>query len=100
MAQEASVVCADLIAPGFIDPHNHMTFNTLPPWQHGERLFSNRNEWRPLISRELYGARPSGSDPVAARYSELRLLMAGTTAVHKAANVTASHDHVRICDRK
>ncbi|MGC6417515.1 MAG: amidohydrolase family protein [Bradymonadia bacterium] len=99
LAENAGIVCADIITPGLIDPHNHMSFNTLPRWRHGARLFQNRNEWRSLIGRELYGARPSSGDPVAARYNELRLLMAATTSVHKAENVRSSHDHVRNVDR-
>ena len=99
LAPGAAIVCGDVISPGLIDPHNHMSFNTLPPWRHGERLFQNRDEWRSLIGREMYGARPNRGDPLAARYSELRLLLAGTTSVHKAENVTASHDHVRNIDR-
>ena len=99
MAAEAAVVCGSLVTPGLIDPHNHMSFNSLPRWRHGARLFQNRNEWRSLIGRELYGARPSTGDPVAARYNEVRLLMAATTSVHKAENVRSSHDHVRNIDR-
>ncbi len=98
LAAEASVVCADIVMPGIIDPHNHMSFNTLPPWQAG-RLFDNRDQWRGIIGREMYDARPSGGDPVAARYNELRLLLAGTTSVHKAENTDSSHDLVRNLDR-
>ncbi|MEE2758101.1 MAG: amidohydrolase family protein [Myxococcota bacterium] len=99
LAAEAAIVCGSIVTPGLIDPHNHMSFNSLPRWRHGARLFQNRNEWRSLIGRELYGARPSTGDPVAARYNEVRLLMAATTSVHKAENVRSSHDHVRNIDR-
>lgn len=99
LAADASVICSDLVLPGLIDPHNHMSFNTLPPWRHGQRLFNNRGEWRNEIGGDLYDARPPRGDPVAARYNELRLLMAGTTSVHKAEDTRSSHDHVRNLDR-
>lgn len=98
LAADASVICADIVMPGIIDPHNHMSYNTLPPWR-SDRLFQNRDEWRPIINGEMYGARPSGGDPVAARFNEVRLLLAGTTAVHKAEDTDSSHDLVRNLDR-
>ena len=33
LAAEATIVCSDILLPGLIDPHNHMSYNTLPPWQ-------------------------------------------------------------------
>ena len=96
-AAEASVVCADLIMPGIIDPHNHMSYNTLPPWQ-TEQVFANRGQWRGPLARELYDARLR-NDKVAARYNELRLILSGTTAVHKAEGQDSAYDHVRNLDR-
>ena len=30
----ATVICTEgIISPGLIDPHNHMQYNSLPPWQ-------------------------------------------------------------------
>ena len=77
-AADATVLCADIITPGIIDPHNHMSYNTLPPWQH-ERQFRNRGQWRGPLAREMYDARLR-SDKIAARYNELRLILSGTTA--------------------
>ena len=99
LAADASVVCADLVMPGIIDPHNHMSYNTLPQWQANGRLFNNRSQWSGLVARELYPAQADGNDPIAARYSEFRLLMAGTTAVHKSSGPNATWDHVRNLDR-
>ncbi len=44
LAGDATVICADVILPGLIDPHNHMSYNTLPPWRSGGQLFQNRNQ--------------------------------------------------------
>jgi cytosine/adenosine deaminase-related metal-dependent hydrolase len=99
LAAEATVVCTDIVMPGIIDPHNHMSYNTLPRWESDGALFDNRSQWGGIIGRQMYDARPGTTDPVAARYSELRLLMAGTTAVHKSQAPDASWDHVRNLDR-
>lgn len=99
LAGDATVVCADVILPGLIDPHNHMSYNTLPPWRSGGRLFQNRNQWRSQLGPELYDARPPRNDAIAARYSELRLILSGTTSVHKAEDTRSSHAHVRNIDR-
>ncbi|MEE2789517.1 MAG: amidohydrolase family protein [Myxococcota bacterium] len=96
-AAEASVICADLILPGIIDPHNHMSYNTLPPWQ-TDRVFANRGQWRGPLARELYDARLR-NDKIAARYNELRLILSGTTSVHKAEGQDSAYDHVRNLDR-
>ncbi len=99
LAAEATVVCADVVSPGLIDAHNHMSYNTLPRWQHEGPTFSNRGQWNGLVAGDLYDARPPADDPIAARYNELRLLMAGTTAVHKAQGGPATGDHIRNLDR-
>jgi hypothetical protein len=39
LAGDATVICADVVLPGLIDPHNHMSYNTLPPWRSNGRLF-------------------------------------------------------------
>ncbi|MEZ4433495.1 MAG: amidohydrolase family protein [bacterium] len=96
-AAGAAVICADVVLPGLIDPHNHLSYNTLPRWRH-DRLYQHRDDWRGPLGDQMYDAQPSRRG-VAARYAELRLLLAGTTAVHKAEDNTASHDLVRNLDR-
>lgn len=96
-AAGAAVICADIVLPGLIDPHNHLSYNTLPRWRHDD-LFRHRDDWRGPLGDQMYDAQPSRRG-VAARYAELRLLLAGTTAVHKAEDNTASHDLVRNLDR-
>lgn len=96
-ASEAAVICADVVLPGLIDPHNHMSYNTLPRWRHREH-FRHRDDWRGPLGDDMYDARPTRRSS-AARYAELRLLFAGTTSVHKAEDNRASHGLVRNLDR-
>ena len=42
---EATLLCGDVVLPAFVDPHNHMQYNVLGPWPHGQ-LWENRYEWR------------------------------------------------------
>ncbi|MCA9539498.1 MAG: amidohydrolase family protein, partial [Myxococcales bacterium] len=98
-AAGAAVICADIVLPGLIDPHDHMSYNTLPRWAHAPRRFDNRGQWFGPIDDELYTANPGATNAIAARYSELRLLLAGTTAVQKAQGIDGSLDLVRNLDR-
>lgn len=99
-AANASVVCADVVMPGIIDPHNHMSYNTLPRYRHAGPTFTNRGQWGGIVAGDMYDARFGGNHLVAGRYSEFRLLMAGTTSVHKSSAVDSTFNHVRNLDRR
>ncbi len=96
-AAQATVLCADIISPGLIDSHNHMTFNTIPPWRHDGVLYEHRDEWRTDSAFNAYDVRLSGDVPD--RYSEFRLLMSGTTGVHKSSGRVSTFTGVRNLDR-
>ena len=98
-AAGATVICADIVIPGMINAHDHMSYNTLPRWEHDGPTYRNRSQWSGHVAGDLYDARPESTDPVAARYSEIRLLMAGTTSVHKSSGSEASFGSVRNLDR-
>ena len=78
---QATRLCADVVLPAFVDPHNHMQYNVVGPWPHG-RMFENRYEWR---GDSDYWDYTDLIDPVdscsATAWAELRTLMTGTTAV-------------------
>ncbi len=98
-AAAATVVCGDLVLPGIINPHDHMSYNTLPRWQHEGPTFTARGQWSGAVGDEMYDALMEPDDSIASRYAELRLLMAGTTAVHKSQAPQACFDGPRNLDR-
>lgn len=80
----AEVVCTGgVISPGLIDPHNHLQYNTLPPWQ-VEADFDDRYQWR---ANDGYHDYKTAYDAIKDDYSceimkwaEARELLHGTTA--------------------
>jgi cytosine/adenosine deaminase-related metal-dependent hydrolase len=44
--EDTTVVCTEgVISPGLVDPHNHLQYNSMPPWQVGPE-FENRYDWQ------------------------------------------------------
>ena len=78
---EATLLCGDVVLPAFVDPHNHMQYNVLGPWQHGQ-LWENRYEWRGNGDywdyTDLVDGVPS-CDAMA--WAELRGIMTGSATV-------------------
>ncbi len=74
-----------------------MTYNTVPPWKHEGVLYEHRDEWRLDSAFNAYDAKLDGEVPD--RYSEFRLLMSGTTAVHKSSSKESTFTGVRNLDR-
>jgi cytosine/adenosine deaminase-related metal-dependent hydrolase len=80
----AEVVCTEgVISPGLIDAHNHLQYNSLPPWQVGPE-FEDRYEWQ---SDDRYDDYKTAFNVVKDDYkceimkwAEARELIHGTTA--------------------
>jgi 5-methylthioadenosine/S-adenosylhomocysteine deaminase len=77
----------DLIFPGFIDLHNHPSFNVFPRWTPPQK-FPNRYAWRDwdLYQEQLEGkARTLFSDSTnfcdIDEYVEIKALIGGTTSI-------------------
>ncbi len=76
-----------LIFPGLIDMHSHLKYNILPLWDQAVGQFTNRFEWRQHYSAYknavAFNMKPITGDTVCAavRWSELKALAGGTTAV-------------------
>ncbi|MDE1154273.1 MAG: amidohydrolase family protein [Acidobacteriaceae bacterium] len=74
-----------VIAPGFVDLHNHMSWNVFPRWKPTEE-FGSRYDWQQkpvynvLISVPHYELVERGVVCEAERYSELKALAQGETA--------------------
>lgn len=80
----AEVVCTEgVIAPGFIDPHNHLQYNSLPPWV-VDPEFDDRYDWQSDDRYWDYRYAYDGiSDAYACeimKWAEARELVHGTTS--------------------
>jgi 5-methylthioadenosine/S-adenosylhomocysteine deaminase len=75
-----------IILPGFVDLHNHLTWNLLPRWKPGIQ-FSNRYEWQLLPSYGIALATPHGQlmkenlGCEMSRYAEVKAIIQGETSV-------------------
>jgi len=79
---EATVLsCAGAaIAPGLINPHDHITFTEGSPISVGTKRYDHRHQWRAELSTPQ---NPHGTDGSSdgTRWGELRMLMSGVTAM-------------------
>jgi len=74
-----------IILPGFIDLHNHLTWNILPRWLPG-RKFANRYEWQDLAEYDRLLVAPhnvamESAACESAIYAEIKALAGGATTV-------------------
>ncbi|HEX4409064.1 MAG TPA: amidohydrolase family protein [Xanthobacteraceae bacterium] len=74
-----------IILPGFIDLHDHLTWNVLPRWIPG-RKFANRYEWQDTAEYDRALVAPHGvvlADAACETeiYAELKALAGGATSV-------------------
>ena len=80
----ATVVCTEgVVSPGLVDPHNHLQYNTLPPWQVGAE-FSDRYDWqgdgRYWDYRAAFDEITGTYDCEIMKWAEAREIVHGTTA--------------------
>jgi 5-methylthioadenosine/S-adenosylhomocysteine deaminase len=74
-----------VIAPGFIDLHNHLTYNVFPRW-HPSEVFGNRYDWQQkpvyqtLIETPHAGMMADGLECEMERYAEVKAISEGETA--------------------
>lgn len=104
----STVICADLVLPALVDPHNHAQYNTSPPWPHEEK-FDDRSEWQ---SDGSYHAWRQASDDLRSndgyfggaylcasmQWAETRLLVGGTSAVQGTSGGHCTESLVRDLD--
>ena len=98
----ATVICTEgIISPGLIDPHNHMQYNSLPPWQVPPE-FENRYEWqrddRYDDYRTAFDAISDSSTCEIMKWAEARELMHGATASMGSSGGSCVHLLVRNLD--
>ncbi len=76
----------NVIFPGLIDLHNHLTWNFLPRWNPG-RLFNTRYEWQAIPEYGIALGTPhskimdEGLDCQAEQYAEVKAIVGGATSV-------------------
>ena len=75
------VTCANgVISPGFINPHEHITYQNNAPIAHPGLRYENRSDWQGGRGHARLDYK-SGANQTVQAYGELRFLMAGTTTM-------------------
>ncbi|TNF25668.1 MAG: hypothetical protein EP329_22695 [Deltaproteobacteria bacterium] len=82
-AQGATVIaCAHgVIAPGFVNAHDHITYDQWAPVPHGTTRYDHRNEWRTGENNKPEIDYSSNSHSLGDAWGEARQVMAGTTSL-------------------
>ncbi|RKG60846.1 DUF4215 domain-containing protein [Corallococcus sp. AB011P] len=82
-AAEATVVTCPtgVISPGLINPHDHITYPNAPLASTSVERYEHRHDWRTGKNNHTELANKANSKADAIRWSELRQVMAGTTAI-------------------
>jgi cytosine/adenosine deaminase-related metal-dependent hydrolase len=80
----AEVLCTEgVISPGLVDPHNHLQYNLIGPWQHSG-LYVDRYDWQSdgdyWDYREAYDEVSDSYNCEVMKWAELRELVSGTTS--------------------
>jgi 5-methylthioadenosine/S-adenosylhomocysteine deaminase len=75
-----------LIAPGLIDLHNHLAYNTLPLWIGRDRAYGTRYQWPGAPTYQSDVSNPAQALGIAApaaalRYAEVKAVVGGVTAI-------------------
>ena len=83
-ANTPGIAIDDIIFPGLIDLHNHLTWNVLPTWRPG-RTFTNRSQWRAAADYLAAAEKPyaamvgKGAACDMNRFGEVKALVNGGT---------------------
>jgi hypothetical protein len=71
-----------VVSPGFVNAHDHTSYDFTPPYNHGTTRYQHRNEWRTgADGATALPDSPSTTDPKILASIELRFLMSGVTSV-------------------
>ena len=81
-ADATIVACAgSAISPGFINPHDHITFANNPPKPHGTERYEHRHDWRKGARGHTKITTVGSAPGDAVTGHELRMLMSGVTGM-------------------
>lgn len=71
-----------VVSPGFVNAHDHTSYDFTPPYNHTTTRYQHRNEWRTGADGMMpLPDSPSTTDPNILASIELRFLMSGVTSV-------------------
>jgi 5-methylthioadenosine/S-adenosylhomocysteine deaminase len=75
-----------LIAPGLIDLHNHLAYNTLPLWVGRDHAYETRYQWPGAPTYQSDVSNPAQALGIAApaaalRFAEVKAIVGGVTAI-------------------
>lgn len=80
-ADASIVTCANgVISPGFVNPHEHITYQNNAPIAHPGLRYENRSDWQGGRGHARLDYK-SGANQTVQAYGELRFLMGGTTSM-------------------
>ena len=80
-AAASVITCANgVISPGFINPHEHITYQNNAPIAHPGLRYENRSDWQGGRGHVRLDYK-SGANLTVQAYGELRFLMGGTTTM-------------------
>ena len=100
----ADVVCTEgVISPGLINAHDHLQYNVIGPWDHGD-VFDDRYDWqgdgRYFDWRTAYVDIADAYECETTRWAELRVLVGGGTSAVGAPRRTCIEGLVRNLDEQ
>jgi imidazolonepropionase-like amidohydrolase len=76
------VTCArSAIAPGFVNPHDHVAYAADPPRPLGPERYEHRHDWRLGLRGHTAIAYEGGASAVERAAHELRMLLGGATSI-------------------
>ncbi|HTQ06535.1 MAG TPA: amidohydrolase family protein [Polyangiaceae bacterium] len=74
-----------VVAPGFVNPHDHIAYDALGPQPLGDERYDHRHDWRLGLRGHDALAYQGGAPDVARAAQELRMLLGGVTTIAGAA---------------
>ncbi|MCC7382395.1 MAG: amidohydrolase family protein [Deltaproteobacteria bacterium] len=83
-ATATKIDCAEgLVTPGFINAHDHLTFDEAPPADHGTEVYEHRHDWRKGIEgHDKIPTQSNQGGELGVRWAEIRMLMSGATSIN------------------
>src|SRR5262245_60725201 len=92
-ARAARLRTRGLIAPGLIDRHNHLAYNTLPLWIGRDKAYTTRYQWPGAPTYQGDVSNPAQALGIAApaaalRFAEVKAVVGGVTAIQGSPPVT------------